>query len=215
MRNGTILVIAAVTAAGLIMGCASNSQKVGEPQQAIRNGKVVELETRVNRLESEKQIAEQRAMELERELRELAEREKIYLEKTDQYALLRLPDKLLYASGKARVTPEGQRVLTRLADILKKYGEYDVRVEGHTDNIPIKREYRYKYPTNWELSTARATGVVGQLVSSGGIDPRRISAVGRGEYNPIASNATDDGRAQNRRVELYIAPALPVKPMSL
>src|SRR5208282_3813798 len=90
------------------------------------------------------------------------------------------------------------------AGVLKQVTDKRISIEGHTDNMPISDALKDKYPTNWELSTARATTVARFLQEKGGIDPTLLSAVGYGEYHPIASNDTVEGRAKNRRIEIVL-----------
>ena len=97
-------------------------------------------------------------------------------------------------------------MLKRVGDVLFQVKDKTFRIEGHTDNVPPGKSLRNKYPSNWELSTARATNVVRFLQESAGIDPATLEAVGMGEYHPIASNKTPQGRSQNRRIEIILFP---------
>ena len=97
-------------------------------------------------------------------------------------------------------------MLERVGEVLKQMDNHIVRVEGHTDNATIRGRLAQKYPTNWELSTARATNVVRFLQETTGIDPARLEAVGLGEHHPLASNDTKEGMAQNRRIEIALLP---------
>ncbi len=110
-----------------------------------------------------------------------------------------LQEKLLFDSGSADIKPETRVILDKIYEILKDLPN-PVEVEGHTDNIPISTE---RFPSNWELSTARAGAVVRYLIAKG-INPERLKASGYADTRPIASNATPEGRAQNRRVEIVI-----------
>ncbi len=114
-------------------------------------------------------------------------------------------DKILFDSGQAEISAEGLAVLKRVGQILEKSKKKTIRVEGHTDNMPVKRS-RDRFPTNWELSTARATNVVRFLEEEVGIKPARLEAVGMGEYHPVADNGTKEGRAKNRRIEIALLP---------
>lgn len=114
-------------------------------------------------------------------------------------------DRILFEFGKATITPEGEKILKKVGEILKNVQGKQIRVVGHTDNIPIMPEYRYKFPSNWELSAARAAAVIHHFQKKMGLDPRNLEAVGRSFYEPIASNKTREGRAQNRRVEIIIS----------
>jgi chemotaxis protein MotB len=116
-----------------------------------------------------------------------------------------ISDKLLFASGKYAVAAGAQEVLGKVAKVLKAQPNIEFMVEGHTDNIPYRRG---DLLDNWDLSVKRATAVVRILQNKYGLEPTKISAAGRGEYLPVASNETADGRAQNRRTRIIILPQL-------
>ena len=115
-------------------------------------------------------------------------------------------DKILFPSGKANISTEGLQVLKRVGTILGQTEDKMIRVEGHTDNVPITGRLKKKFPTNWELSTARATNVVRFLNEEVGISPSRLEAVGLSEYQPVSTNDTKEGKAQNRRIEIALLP---------
>jgi len=114
-------------------------------------------------------------------------------------------DKILFASGEAKVKKEGLEVLKRVVDILKNIKDKNIRIEGHTDNVQITSHLAKIYPTNWELSAARALNVTKYLQEQG-IDPKIISATAFGEYQPLADNDTPEGRAKNRRIAIILLP---------
>ena len=116
-----------------------------------------------------------------------------------------LNDNMLYKSGSYEISPAAMDILGKIAKIIKDYKDYDVLVEGNTDNVPISRT---NIRNNWDLSALRASSVVQALQDDFGIDPSRLSAAGRGEYNPVATNSTAEGRAQNRRTQIIITPNL-------
>ena len=116
-----------------------------------------------------------------------------------------LSDKMLYESGKSTITPRANEVLGKIAEIIKSRPGLEVIVEGYTDNVPIKNDC---ISDNWDLSVKRATSVVRALQTGHGIDPNRLIAAGRGEYNTLASNATPEGRSINRRTRIIILPKL-------
>lgn len=113
---------------------------------------------------------------------------------------------LLFESGDDQITPAGREVLQQIKDVLKQVTDKQIHVEGHTDNKPIKPYLRTRFPTNWELSTARATSVVRYLIAEDGLDPALLSAGGYGNTRPVASNASEEGRRQNRRIEIVLYP---------
>ncbi|MEE4312380.1 MAG: OmpA family protein [candidate division KSB1 bacterium] len=119
-----------------------------------------------------------------------------------------LVDKILFPSGEADITDAGLKVMERVGNVLKNTEDKVIRVEGHTDNVPIHARLKEKFPTNWELSTARATNVVRFLEEKTGISPERLEAVGMSENHPVASNETAKGRSQNRRIEIALLPKL-------
>lgn len=113
-------------------------------------------------------------------------------------------DQILFDSGQAELKPAGLEVIQRIGDILKTATGKEVQVEGHTDNVPISPRLQATFPSNWELSTARATTVLHFLQDKVGISGERLSAVGYGEYRPIASNSDSVGRRQNRRIQIIL-----------
>jgi chemotaxis protein MotB len=116
-----------------------------------------------------------------------------------------ISDKLLFKSGKYEVTPEAKVVLGKVAQVLKNQPDIEFMVEGHTDNVPFRKGLLLD---NWDLSVKRATSVVRILQNEYGLDPAKMAAAGRGEYLPIASNETVEGRAANRRTRIVILPQL-------
>ncbi len=117
---------------------------------------------------------------------------------------LTVAERLFFDTGKAEIKSEGQAVLRRIGPILKKIPEKNIRVEGHTDNVPIGKSLRGQYSSNWELGAARAVNVVRFLQNESGIDPLRLSAVSYGQYRPIATNRTKQGQSKNRRIEIIL-----------
>ncbi|MFV0305772.1 MAG: flagellar motor protein MotB [Moheibacter sp.] len=116
-----------------------------------------------------------------------------------------LSDNMLYKSGSYEISSAANETLSKIAKIIKDYRDYDVIIEGNTDNVPISKA---NIRNNWDLSALRASSVVQALQNQHGVDPKRLTAGGRGEFNPIASNATDAGRAKNRRTQIIITPQL-------
>jgi len=115
-------------------------------------------------------------------------------------------DHVLFDSGEADLKPEGEAVLTKVAAILAQHPELKIHVIGHTDNVPIRATARPRFPSNWELSTARATAAVRFLTERAGVEPTRLGAVGYGEFRPVTDNTTPEGRARNRRIAITILP---------
>ena len=116
-----------------------------------------------------------------------------------------LADNMLFKSGSYEISSRAMDILSKIARIIKDYSTYDVLVEGNTDNVPISRP---NIRNNWDLSALRASSVVQVLQNKFGVDPKRLTAAGRGEYNTIATNATPEGRQLNRRTQIIITPNL-------
>ena len=112
-------------------------------------------------------------------------------------------EQLFFDSGRAALKDSGKAVLKKVAGALKSYEDKAIRVVGHTDNVPIAKAYQKVFPSNWELSSARATTVV-RFLQEAGIEPERLVATGRAEYAPVAENDSEDGRQKNRRIEITL-----------
>ena len=116
-----------------------------------------------------------------------------------------LADNMLYESGTYKINSRAAETLSKIAKIIKDYKDYDVLVEGNTDNVPISRE---NIRNNWDLSCLRASSVVQALQNDYGVDPKRLTAGGRGEYNPLQPNTSEVGKMRNRRTQIIITPKL-------
>ena len=116
-----------------------------------------------------------------------------------------LADNMLYRSGSYEINDRAAETLSKIAKIIKDYKDYDVLIEGNTDDVPISRE---NIRNNWDLSCLRASSVVQALQNQYGVDPKRLTAGGRGEYNPLQPNTTELGKQRNRRTQIIITPKL-------
>lgn len=175
------------------------------------------LQQRVDTLQSEAEALERQREEEMKEMKttyeDLLQGMKAEIEK-GQITITQLKgklkvnmlDEILFDSGKTTIKPEGIEVLERVGEILLNVKDRAINVEGHTDNVPIGPELARRYPTNWELSAARATNVARYLQEKTGIDPALLSATGYGEYHPVDSNETEEGKARNRRIEIVLVP---------
>ncbi len=119
---------------------------------------------------------------------------------------INMVDRVLFNSGQAQIKPTGLKVLKQVGDILRNATDKHIRIEGHTDNVPIGHKLRDKFATNWELSTARATSVVRYLVEEGGVDRRILEADGYADTRPVVANDTKAGKAANRRIDIVLYP---------
>ncbi len=210
MKKFVVIGIVLLFTMSFLTGCASSRKAELEALQS----QVIDLQGQLAQVQTEKSELEGKAATLRDELRGFSEREKIQLEELNQCTILRIPNKLVFASGSATISSQGKNMLDQVAEILEPYPGYEIQVKGHTDNKQIKPEFQDRFADNWELSTARAVNVVRYMLSRHNLDPRKLSAVGHGEFLPLASNETSEGRARNRRVEFYITPGQPIKPLS-
>ena len=151
-----------------------------------------------NPLEADETVDVLRALAQLREEAELADA--FTVDVTERGIVIHFTDRVLFDLGRAELRPDAERVLRGVFDVLASWPHH-IRVEGHTDNLPIET---VQFPSNWELSTARAARVVRFVVEEGKIPPERLSAAGYGEYRPIADNGTAAGRARNRRVDVVL-----------
>jgi chemotaxis protein MotB len=187
------------------IGC-SNKELINQKDQQIAalQNEVGELQ---GQLSSERARTEELNTELARALSDARAKEKVWLEEKEGMTSITIDGEVTFGSGSTRITSEGKDILDRVWGVVGNYPERDVRIEGHTDNVPIAERWQHRFHSNWELSSARAMAVLHYLMSKYSIDPHRISAAGYGEYRPIASNDTEQGRAMNRRVVITVAPA--------
>ena len=162
-----------------------------------------ELQAREARLAEVQSTYDELVGKLEQEI----ERGEVRISELKGKLTVNVVDKILFDSGKAELKSAGVKVLQQIGDILNSAVDKNIQVEGHTDNVPISGSLTTKYPSNWELSTARATTVLHFLQDKVGVSGERLSAVGYGEYQPIASNATAEGRAENRRIQIVLTAA--------
>jgi len=148
--------------------------------------------------------SERRIRKAATELRELIKKQgiddKVKLEVTDKGILVRIDSPILFELGSADLKPEAFPILDKVIEMTRNWPN-EIRIEGHTDDLPIHTD---KFPSNWELSTARALSVLKYFLKRGSVEPERLSAVGYGEYHPLVPNTSPENRAKNRRVEIYI-----------
>ena len=170
-------------------------------------------EAEKRKLEEERAAKEAEIARLTRTHEDLTNSLKAEIEKGDikikqvrDRLTINMVDRVLFDSGQAQVKPAGLKVLKQVSDILKTVTDKQIRIEGHTDNVPIGAKLREKFPTNWELSTARATSVVRYLIEEGGVDRTMLAAGGYADTRPVESNETEAGKAANRRIEIVLYP---------
>jgi chemotaxis protein MotB len=168
--------------------------------------RIAALQSRVTDLEQEKDTAAQMARGLEKEMRADLESKDVTISTLQGKLTVNILDRVMFDSGEAILKPAGESVMRKVAAILAGHPQLKIHVIGHTDNVPIRPEARSRFASNWELSIARALAAVHFLTEKAGVDPRRVGAIGYGEYRPLADNATAEGRARNRRIAITILP---------
>lgn len=177
-------------------------------QQTVdRDGMADELRVareRIEVLEHQTEAVTQARQSIEDELRRALESKEVTISELQGRLTVDILDRILFDSGEARLKPEGELVLRKLAGVLEQFPNRQIHVIGHTDNVPIGANFRARYPSNWELSAARSTAAVRFLCEQAGIDPHRVGAVGYGEFRPLADNTTAEGRATNRRIAVVV-----------
>jgi chemotaxis protein MotB len=165
----------------------------------------IQLENRVEKLNQQREMDARHFAELEDRLkRELNESRIEISQFKNQMMVIKLTSEVLFSSGSAKIRPNGQKVLALIAESLNAYPDRAISIEGHTDNVPIGK--RSSYVSNWELSTARAQAAVNFFQQDNQMDPQRLQVVGHGEFQPVSSNETVEGRQLNRRIEIRLMP---------
>ena len=144
--------------------------------------------------------------EIENNLKTQIANKDVRIQEIEGKLMVTFVDKILFDSGSVKIKSEGQEVILRLAESFKENQEQTLEVQGHTDDVKIGGALLSRFPTNWELSAARATAVVRFLQEKGEIAPERLTATGFSFYKPVASNETEEGRSQNRRIEIMLVP---------
>jgi chemotaxis protein MotB len=190
----------------LLKGALDGSEKEKEYQSR----EIERLKVKSGEISTEKELELQKVKgayeNLLREMKQEIEKGDIKITQAVDRLSVNLVEKILFDSGEAEIKLAGLKIIKRVGDILKKVEDKQIRVEGHTDNVQIGARIKKKYPSNWELSTARATTVVRYLQDKVGISPAHLSAAGFAENKPVASNETQEGKAQNRRIEIVLLP---------
>lgn len=179
-------------------------------QIASLEQKKATLEQKVGSLEQEKaslvtasQERQQQYEALVQGLSKEVEKGQLQVRQYQNMLAVDLAEQIFFDSGRAALKPGGKEVLKKVGEALKGYENKIIRVVGHTDNVPLAKSLQGTYPSNWELSVARATNVV-RFLQEVGVPPERMIPAGRSEYDPVAPNDTSDGRQKNRRIEIML-----------
>lgn len=192
------LIEAEERAAGLEGTAARHQRELGAVRLELQS-----IQAEAERLQREQQEARVAQQDLEAGMRAALASKDVTISELEGRLTLNILDHILFDSGNAVIKPEGEQVLRKVATVLEQFPDRQVHVTGHTDNMPIRT---VQFPSNWELSSARALAAVRFLVEHCGTDPGRIAAVAHGEFQPVAENASADGRARNRRIAVVVLP---------
>ncbi|MCG6928262.1 MAG: OmpA family protein [Acidobacteria bacterium] len=165
-----------------------------------------ELTEEVEKKESELVRLHSAQDELLSELEQEIADKQVQVERVRDQLRVEMVDEVLFDSGESALKPAGIAILRKVGGVLEKTEGRSIQVQGHTDNVPIRGALAQRFPTNWELSAARATNVVRFLQDEARVDPSTLSAVARSEYRPRSPNETEAGRRQNRRIEILLGP---------
>ncbi len=212
-QNIAIIILAILLAASIItvISLFASNRNVKQSLQACEKN-LAEQDQKVAQM-AEAQMKQMKSTydKLVSDLKDQIQKQEVTIKESQESLSLNFVDRILFEFGKADLTPEGEKVLKKVGEALKNIKGKKIRVTGHTDNVPIHPDYVHKFPSNWELSAARAASVVRYFQEKTGLDPKDMEAVGRSFYQPEASNDTKEGRARNRRVEILVAPQMEVK----
>jgi len=220
-----------------LTGCVSTStfdkkqaelaacQKQSQSDLSACNSARSELDTKLTVANQELGVFRQAAEARQRKLDELQNQEKqlrerlskeltdknVEIEQLRGQIVVRMPDNILFKSGSADILPQGTEVLDKLADAIKDSTD-TIRVEGHTDDTPISGKLKAKYPSNWELSAARAFAIARYFETKHFINPKRLESLGFSMYHPVVPNDSDENKQRNRRIEIVLKPAAEPEP---
>ena len=192
-----------------------SAKKAGRFERAYENSRARVRELQKNLVAAQKKLLrfEDRIrfqIQLEKDMKAQFSRERrrgtVEVRRDGDRVIISIASAILFKSGSAKIRSESKALLVKFSNLLRRYSNREVQVQGHTDNVQISDRLAERWETNWELSAARATRVLRYFVEVGNLDPRRVSGAGMGEFRPIADNDTREGRRTNRRIEIVIFP---------
>ncbi|MCK5617820.1 MAG: OmpA family protein, partial [Candidatus Krumholzibacteria bacterium] len=193
MRTRLLIPLLLIVVVGMIATGCSN-KKLIEQKDAQISALQDELDSLEGQLSDEKSRTARLQSDLDNSLADMRTKEQVWMQEKEGMTQITLDGEVTFASGSTRLTPEGQDILTRIWDVLQNYASRDILIEGHTDNVQISPQFQHRYRSNWELSSARANSVLHYVLDKYGTDAGRVCAVGYGEYRPIASNDSEEGK---------------------
>jgi chemotaxis protein MotB len=188
---------------------AASAAKTSEElvrSNAVLTAQLADLRASAEELREQVEESTRARTDVEQQMRAELESRDVTISELQGKLTVNILDRVLFDSGEARLKPDGEAVLLKVASLFGKFPARQIQVAGHTDNVPIRSRTAEGFTDNWALSAGRATAAVRFLVEKGGVDPKRIAVVGFGEFRPIADNATVEGRAKNRRIAIVLLP---------
>ena len=222
MRIASIL-LSILLIASILPGCCTKYKKIVEDQESLLSvNKTLISDLEGTQRELQKKLTENDALmkelqekltgddafvkELQKEVGSLEGKNKILVQQIKGNMFITLPNSILFSSGSANLREQGTDTLKTICQVLERYPDRPICVEGHTDDVLIGATYKERYATNWELSAARAIQVMHYMVGHFKIKQEQLSVKGYGPFKPIASNTTPEGKAENRRVVIVVGP---------
>ena len=175
--------------------------------QAVREN-LTEARARQEKLEAQQKAMRETYEALVAGLNQQVDSQEASIEEYREKLKVTFVNRILFGFSQVRISPDGKTALDQLAGALANVPEGRISITGHADSIPVAAEFQYRFPSNWELSSARAAAVARQLLKQGDLEPSQIEVIGLSRYHPVADNDTEAGRAKNRRVEIIITPGL-------
>lgn len=173
---------------------------------AVLSTELSDLRASAEELKEQVEQSTRARTDVEQQMRAELESRDVTISELQGKLTVNILDRVLFASGEARLKSDGEAVLLKVASLFGKFPARQIQVAGHTDNVPIRSRTAEGFTDNWALSAGRATAAVRFLVERGGVDPKRIAVVGFGEHRPIADNSSSEGRAKNRRIAIVLLP---------
>ena len=180
--------------------------------QQVQDDYTQEMDQIRNLSDSEKETMRSEMNEIQtrlsQNLNDQIDRNEALVEQLQGLTVIEIGESALFPSGSADLSRQGTKIIKRMSEVLDQYPGYHIRVEGHTDSLPIGESLKKTFPSNWELSTARSINVVKYMIYAMELDPARLQAVGYAQYRPVASNDNSAGRAKNRRIRMVVFKAI-------
>lgn len=216
-----VITLPILFAALLLSGCANKAlekenadlkvelQQEQESQQQLRQDYADKLKQVESLSASEKRIARSEMAELRRDLNSAMRENKVQVQKIDDLTVIELEQTTLFPSGQIDLTGEGKQVVRQLVEAFNRYPGYNMRIEGHTDSLPLSEALQADYISNWELSAMRAAKVAKYMIYGLEVPKERISIAGYADTRPVADNATKEGRDNNRRIRAVMYKNIP------